>query len=48
MEFCSDDHDQVAFTCNKCPVCEAKSEISDLEDKIKDLEADLDNALSAE
>ena len=27
MRLCDDNHDEVGFTCNLCPVCEARKEI---------------------
>jgi hypothetical protein len=37
MELCSDGHLQVCFESRDCPVCEEQKKISDLEDKIYDL-----------
>ena len=37
MYFCEEGHEQIAFTCYNCPLCEAKGEIRTLEDEIDDL-----------
>lgn len=42
MEFCEDGHDQVCFDCRKCPLCEELNNVSKLEDKIYDLEEEID------
>jgi transcription initiation factor IIE alpha subunit len=42
MELCEDGHDQVCFDGLKCPVCEELKTVSNLEDKIYDLEKEIE------
>lgn len=47
MNLCSDNHNEVCFETRNCPACDALSqkdkEISKLEDKISELEVELEN-----
>jgi hypothetical protein len=38
MELCDDGHDMVCYSVRNCPCCDKLKEISNLEDKIYDLE----------
>ena len=40
MELCSHNHDEVAFSERKCPVCQMREE---LEEKIRELKEEVDN-----
>lgn len=40
MELCSHNHDEVAFSERKCPVCQLRDE---LEEKIRELKEEVDN-----
>lgn len=37
MNLCADDHDEVCFDGRKCPACELKMQINNLEDAIEEL-----------
>jgi len=38
MELCSDNHDEICYNGIECPMCSKIEEISDLTDKIEDME----------
>ena len=37
MELCSDDHDEVCFEGNECPVCEEKEKREEAEEKLSNM-----------
>ena len=41
MKLCNDGHDEVCYEGRDCPVCEQVKTISDLEDKIFDLNEEI-------
>jgi hypothetical protein len=41
MNLCNDGHDEVCYEGRDCPVCEHVKTISDLEDKIYDLNEEI-------
>ena len=42
MYLCSDKHAEVCYDQRDCPVCEAMSKISDMEDMIYDLKEEIE------
>lgn len=48
MNLCSDKHDEVCYDGGDCPVCGKLKEISDLEDKIYDLNETIDKLNNAQ
>jgi predicted nucleic acid-binding Zn-ribbon protein len=44
MNLCSDDHDEVCYESNTCPVCDQMSKVKDLEGQVDSLEDEKKNA----
>ena len=42
MTLCSDGHEELCFEGRACPACKFKNELSDAENKIKELEAEIE------
>lgn len=38
MYLCDDGHDEICYDSRNCPLCEKIKEISDLDDKVADLQ----------
>ena len=43
MNICEEGHEEIVIEGRRCPLCDALQEISNLEDKIRELETEEDN-----
>lgn len=43
MNLCSIQHEPVAYSCWTCPVCDALHKVETLEDKVTDLEQEIND-----
>ena len=48
MELCDFGHEQIAYTCNSCHVCELQVKVTALEEEVESLKSDIEEARERE
>jgi hypothetical protein len=44
MNICSDDHEEIVYNSNKCPLCQLEKVVQECQDEIKELTSSLEKA----